>query len=438
MNREELKRKALAYIEQNKDLLMKYGSDLNSMPEPGYREKRTSAYVKKALEDCGLSVTDGIAVTGLKAKAEGKGRDINVALMGELDSLIMPQHKNADPKTGYYHGCGHHAQLTTVLGAAIGLQKSGVIRELDGSVTFLAVPAEEVIDLEYRSGLMEQGLIRNASGKHEFIARGQFEDIDMVLCSHAYGGGTGPHAWQGHSWNGVLQKKVQYLGKSAHAGLAPEQGINALEAAVCGINAINALRQRFPEKDHVRVHYIITKGGESHNVVPDDVRLDMGVRASTVETMFLVNEEVNRALQLAGEAVGAKVVIHDLGFSLPCHQNGELGQIYLENARGILGDENVTDANGVHRCSSTDCGDVASLIPLIHPYFGGFAGTPHGEDFEVTDPYAAYVVPAKIAAATVIDLLYDNAEKARTIKENFRPVFGSAEEYAAFRREHET
>lgn len=437
MEKQELKQRAVSYIEEQKERLIGYGEALYAMPEPGYREYRTSSYVKKVLTDLGLNIQDKIAITGLKAKAEGKEHKANVGLMGELDALIMPGHKKAYPETGYYHGCGHHAQLTTILGAGIGLLESGVIRELDGDITFLAVPAEEVIELEYRGDLIRQGLIQHAGGKDEFIELSQFDGIDMVLCSHAYGGGAREHIWQGHSWNGILQKKVQFIGKSAHAGLAPEQGINALEAAVCAINAINALRQRFPEKDHVRVHYIITKGGESHNVVPDDVRLDMGVRASTAEMMFRVNDEVNKALRLAGESVGAKVVIRELGFSLPCHQDEALGALYRNNAALILGEENVTDARGDHRCSSTDCGDVASLIPLIHPYFGGFSGTPHGGDFEVIDPYAAYVVPAKIAVCTVIDLLYDGAKEALKIKENFRPIFDSTEAYKAFRAAHE-
>jgi len=430
--KEELKAAALSCIEDHKDELMAIGRKFYSMPEPGYREVKTSAYMKECLESCGLKVRDGIALTGLKAKAEGRSHKANVCIMGELDSLIAPTHKKSDPETGYFHGCGHHAQLMTVLGAAKGLAESGLIRELDGDVTFIAVPAEEVIELEYRNSLIAEGKISYVSGKQEMIRLGEFDDVDMVLMSHIMGHTAGPASWCGHSWNGVLHKTVRYTGVGAHAGLAPERGINALEAAITGLNAVNALRERFHDNDHVRVHYIITKGGDSPNIVPDDVRLEFGIRAATVDAMTNANDLVNKALRLGGEAVGAGVEINDYGFYLPCHQAKELGELYLKNAKAVLGEEAVHDAFGEHRCSSTDCGDVASILPMIHPYFGGAVGVPHGLDFDIVNDYAAYVVPAKLAAATVIDLLYDGAGEALKVKENFRPDFKNKEDYLAY------
>ena len=432
MNKETLKKDAAAYIESHREELISHGRHLYSIPEPGYRETKTAAYAKQVLESCGLNVRDHVALTGLKAKAEGNAHDINVAVMGELDSLIMPSHAKASEGTGYFHGCGHHAQLTCVLGVAIGLIRSGIFRELDGDVTFIGAPAEETIEMEYRERLIAEGKVRYASGKQELLSLGELDDVDMILMSHIMGHTSEAKSWVGHSWNGIVHKTVRYTGKGAHAGLAPERGINALEGALCGMNAINAMRERFDDKDHVRVHYIITKGGDSPNIVPDDVRMEFGVRAATVEAMTQANDRVNAALRLGGESVGAGVEIRETGCYLPCHQCRELGDIYLRNAVDLLGAENVTDSFGEHRGSSTDCGDVASLKPLIHPYFGGAVGVPHGLDFDIVNDYAAYVVPAKIAAATVIDLLCDGAEKAKAIKRNFRPAFASTEEYLAY------
>lgn len=90
MEKQILKEKALAYIEQNKDYLMQIGQKLYDMPETGFREYETSAYVTQILKECGLDVTNGLAITGLKATAKGRKSEANVALMGELDALIMP------------------------------------------------------------------------------------------------------------------------------------------------------------------------------------------------------------------------------------------------------------------------------------------------------------------------------------------------------------
>ena len=432
MEKQLLKEKALAYIEQNKDYLMQIGQKLYDMPETGFREYETAAYVTQILEECGLDVTGGLAITGLKATAKGRKSNANLALMGELDALIMPSHPHCHPTRGTFHGCGHHAQLTTILGAALGLVKSGLISLLDGDLTFIGVPAEEVIEQDFRKALRDEGKLFFLSGKQEMVRLGVFDDVDMVLCSHVMGHKAEPYCWAGHSWNGVIFKTVRFTGKGSHAGLAPDQGINALEAALCGMNNINAMRESFRDDDHVRIHYIITKGGDSSNIVPDDIRMEFGVRAASVPAMMQVDKRVDAALRLGAEAIGAGINITNSGMDMPCHQNRMLGDVYLQNAREILGQDKVEDVFGHHRGSSTDCGDVASLIPLLHPYFGGFVGSPHANEFDIADPYAAYVVPAKIAAATAIDLLWDDAALARQLKEAFTPAFPSKEAYLEY------
>ena len=174
MTREELKARAVQAVEDAKDELIAIGRKLQSMPEPGYREVKTSGFLAEQLRKCGLAVEQGLALTGLRAKAEGRHAEagekrINIAVMGEMDSLIMPKREGADPVTGAFHGCGHHAQLTTVIGTAFALARTGLIKELDGDVTFFGVPAEESIEAEYRKGLVREGKIRFTTGKAELI-----------------------------------------------------------------------------------------------------------------------------------------------------------------------------------------------------------------------------------------------------------------------------
>jgi len=54
---------------------------------------------------------------------------------------------------------------------------------------------------------------------------------------------------------------------------------------------------------------------------------------------------------------------------------------------------------------STDMGDIAHLMPAIHPYAVGSRGQGHGNDWQIADPYIAYVLPAKLMALTAVDLL---------------------------------
>ena len=104
----------------------------------------------------------------------------------------------------------------------------------------------------------------------------------------------------GKSSNGFVGKTVQYIGKTAHAANAPHEGINALNAACLGIMGINALRETFKEDDMVRVHPIITKGGDLVNNVPSDVRMELYVRArpSTASTAVFTRRS-KRAARLS-------------------------------------------------------------------------------------------------------------------------------------------
>lgn len=429
----KLKQRALAAINARRRDLVDIGNALFEIPETGFREHHTAAYVKRQLETLGLQVRDGIAITGLKTKAAGKCHDRCVGIMGELDALVLPNHCHADPKTGYGHACGHHAQLVMVLGTAMGLIESGVMQELDGDVAFLAVPAEEAVELEFRKQLVDEGKLHFMGGKQEFIRLGVFDDIDAVLCSHL---STTPNARfrYGQSYNGVVHKSVRFIGKSAHAGMAPHLGINALQAAVNAINNVNGLRETLPQDQSPRIHYIITKGGDSPNIIPDDVRMEFGVRAATAEFMMDLNDRVNRAIRAGAMAAGAQVEIDDHGAYQPTYQDERLTRVFVENAAALVGSENLIDASNLHRGSSTDVGDVASLVPTIHTNFDGAVGAPHTAEFDVADPEFAYVEIAKVMAMTVIDLLAEGGTVLDDIKSKYKPTFANKEAHMQYYR----
>ena len=72
---------------------------------------------------------------------------------------------------------------------------------------------------------------------------------------------------------------------------------------------------------------------------------------------------------------------------------------------------------------STDIGDLGSIMPVIQPTMGGFNGAAHSKDFEIADEEAAYMIPAKVMAMTVVDLLWDGAAEAENVKKGYNPPF---------------
>lgn len=136
--------------------------------------------------------------------------------MGELDSIIVPDHPDADPETGAAHACGHNAQIANLLGVAYGLVESGIMSELDGNVALMAVPAEEYVEVEYRLALKEQGKIEFLGGKPELVRLGAFDDISMAMLTHQASRESGKLS-VGAETNGCVVKMITYIGKAAHA-----------------------------------------------------------------------------------------------------------------------------------------------------------------------------------------------------------------------------
>lgn len=414
MDLDNYKKNVCKIIDKNKEELISLGEKILTNPELGFKEEKTAKLIKETFEKIGIKYKDKLALTGIKATISGRKKSPNIAILGEMDAVISPNHPFVDKKTGAAHACGHHTMITNLLGVGIGLINSGVMKDLDGSVTLIAVPAEEYIEIEYRKNLLRQGKINFLGGKQELIQLGEFDDIDMAMMFHPAPNTPNRVIYTNLSMNGFIGKMVRYIGKGSHAGAAPEKGINALNAAMLGLQAINSLRETFRDDDCIRVHPIITKGGEGVNIVPSEVKIESYVRAKNIDILIETNKKINRALEAGAMAIGANIEIEDLPGYMPMISNELMTKIFINNASEIIGKENVHEIP-IHSSGSSDMGDVTQIIPGIQPMIGGFEGELHSKTFKITDKEMAYIIPAKIMAMTVIDLLYNNASFAKKV-----------------------
>ncbi|MEA5091101.1 N-acetyldiaminopimelate deacetylase [bioreactor metagenome] len=426
MDKEKLKQKVCATIDSNVAKIAAYAEDVAKEPELGFKEIKTAAKMAAVFDELGIEYRAGLAITGVKGRVHGGKKGPTIAVIGELDAIGCADSLLANPLTGAAHACGHNIQQAAMIGAAYGLVKSGVLADLAGDVVFFGVPAEEYVELDYRKHLRAEGKLHFLHGKGELIYLGEFDDIDMAMQIHSDKNMPKPTVSIGQSSNGFVGKTVQYIGKTAHAADAPDQGINALNAAMLGLMGINALRETFREKDVIRVHPIITKGGDLVNSVPSDVRVETYVRAKTMEAMEATNIKIDAALRAGGAAIGAKVIIDTLPGQLPLICNNTLNNLFVDNAK--IANPKVEIKDSGHFSASTDMGDVSHLMPVIHPFIGGTTGLLHTKDFCVVDFDAAAILPAKTFAMMIIDLLADDGMQAKAILAEHKPVL-SKEEY---------
>ena len=433
---EELKRAACAAIDRHSDEIIAVSKDILDHPEPGYSEYRTARVVAEQFARLGVKFRAGLALTGLKGAVQGGGGSgPRVAIIGELDSLIVNGHPHAAEDTSAAHACGHHCQIGMMLGAVAGLMQPEVLGELSGEIVPFAVPAEEFIEVARRLDLREEGKIEFMGGKQELIKLGEFDDVDIAMMCHT-ASDMGAHAFAiGGTSNGHVVKYVRFTGRGAHAGSSPHLGINALNAATFALQAINANRELYRDQDTVRIHGIMTKGGEAVSAVPADVRLEWRVRSGTPEAVVRNSDIVDRCFRSGALAVGGSVSITNIPGYLPMRHDQHLMDVFRGNAVGLL-DENkvLVMPPSRNRGGSTDMGDLSHILPSVHPYTAGAEGPGHSSEYLVTDYRQAVVNPAKIMAMSVIDLLSDNATKARQVTSSFRPAM-TRTSYLNFQRQ---
>ncbi|MBU8730823.1 M20 family metallopeptidase [Cytobacillus oceanisediminis] len=352
----ELKEAIKKNVEGNKELYLSASHQIHATPEIGNEEFFASGLLSGILEKEGFEVERAVAghETAFLARKKSDKPGPSIAFLAEYDAL-----------PGLGHGCGHNIIGTTSVAAAIALSK--VIDETGGEAVVFGTPAEE-------GG-------PNGSAKGSFVKHGLLEGIDAALMVH-----PSNHTRLTSSSLAVDPLDFEFIGKPAHAAASPEEGINALDAVIQLFNGINALRQQL--KDDVRIHGIITHGGDAPNIIPEYAKARFFIRATTRTSLNEVTRKVKAVAEGAALATGAKLNV--IAFQNEV-DNLLLNKTYDQVFKEVIEDLGETvvegDRDGI---GSTDAGNISQVVPTIHPYIKIGA-----------DDLVAHTVPFREAAASV-------------------------------------
>ena len=423
MNISEIKDKIEQILCESSEEIIEIGETILNNPELGYREQKTSEYIRRVFDELDISYSYPHAVTGVKAKLKGKKEGYNICIIGEMDAVKCAGHPY-EGELSAAHACGHNAQIAAMIGTAIVLKRSGIMSELCGDVTFMAVPAEEFIELDYRNQLKKDGRIKYFGGKQQLIYEGAFDDVDIAMMIHAQGQEENPKMYVRGNNLGFVAKTITYKGKAVH-GSTPFDGVNALNAAALSILGIHSNRETFREEEKIRIHPIITKGGDVVNSVPDEVCVDTYVRGATLDAIKKGSAVVERSVSGACCMIGAEYDINDIPGYLPLVESLELSEVFEGVSKEVLGAKNIVYGQPI--TGSSDIGDLSHLIPTIQPSVGGFTGTLHSKEFMVSNKTTVYIKAVEILAKTTAELLYDDAKKAEYVKNSFNQKMTKAE-----------
>ncbi len=401
-------------------------------PQTGYTEWQAHEYLKEKFEALGYELTPAGDIPGFIADVDTGRPGPKVVIFGELDALEQKGHPCA--VDGMAHSCGHNAQGAALLGIAMALKAPGALDGLCGSIRLCAVPAEEMIQLSFREELRKKGTIRYMGGKPEFMARGLLDGVDIAMMVHAAGGDTKENPFDfscGKGQNGCMAKTIVYKGRAAHAGGAPHHGINAEYAATLGLSACNALRETFPDRDHIRFHPILMGAQCAVNIIPDEMRIESYVRGATQQAIIRENRKINRALAGAALAMGAQVELHDRPGYAPEYHDPALMKLTEECCATLVGRQHVRFNYEDWGMASSDFGDITSVMPGVQFHATGAVGIGHGVNFAIAEPERLCLNAAKAQLLLAEALLCEDACAAKKIIAEYKPAYASIPEYLA-------
>lgn len=383
------------HLEQHSASYIAVAKSIFARPETGNNEYFASEQLTQLLAEQGFAVTRNVAghETAFYAVKASSKPGPTIAFLAEYDALI-----------GIGHACGHNLIGTTSVAAAITL--SQVLEQTGGRVVVLGTPAEE-------GGLAGPGGPKG-NVKKRFVEAGLLDYVDVALMVHPSGK---TRLTESTLANNHLY--FHFYGKPSHAASAPHEGINALDALVLLYNGISVLRQQLP--DGVRVHGIITNGGQAPNVIPEYASAHYYIRADSRELVESLEPKLRAIAEGVALATGARVEIdHQIGprdFKL----NPALDAVLLEEFRAA-GEQ--VDLSPQRNKVSTDAGDISHAVPTAHPWLKIgpddliFHTVPFREAANSERGYQALLIGARVLARTGLRLLID-ADALQAVKADF-------------------
>lgn len=304
-------------------------------PEIGEEEYISSKYLVDKIKEYGFDTTYPYCNIDTAFRAElGDNDGPTIAFLAEYDAL--PGYgENKEPA----HACGHNWIAASTLGACMVLSK--LKENFKGKIVLMGTPAEET-----------------TGGKCDLVKAGAFDDIDVCYQMHI-------EAFNNINCKALAIDSIEFSfrGVAAHAASHPHMGVNALDAVQLTFAGINALRQHV--KSDVRIHGIVSNGGEAPNIVPEKASCKFYIRASERSYLDEVTKNVINCAKGAELMTGAKLSYRYFENSFDNIVNNKALQDITKNNLIEVGITDILEGKD-GPVGSTDIGNVSQVCPTMY------------------------------------------------------------------------
>jgi len=420
------KRLAFDVIERNQRAIALTGDSIFYFGELGNQEYESAALMSGLLEKEGFAVERGMSGFPTSFLATfGSGAPV-IALHTEFDANPdnSQQPGVAEPRPiteGAPGHCeGHNVNAAVLIGAAIAIKRAMEAGGLKGTLKVLGAPAEEqVLSRPY------------------FVRDGYFDDVDIALHPH-----IGPELSVGYGLqqSALISATFTFHGETAHAGVAPWKGRDALDAVVLMDMGLAQYREHMAPTS--RLHRAITEGGLQPNVVPKRASIWWYFRDPTAEGAEKLFEHAKKVAEGAalmtnctwehrvlsavwptrGNRTVAETVRHNMeavGHPEWSAEEDALARKLQERAgvavEGLRAQLPPFRGEAVQRPSANDGGDVSWKVPMVKFYYPanipgiGFHHWAAGVALATSIAHKGAVSGAKVLAASALDFFTDPA-----------------------------
>jgi len=416
----------IKWVDENAKHIADISYKLWEYSEVGLKEFKSSDLLVNELEVNGFKVARGLAgmpTSFVGTFVHGTGKPV-IGVLAEYDALPNG------------HTCGHNLFGAGSISAAIALKQAMLRNNLNGTIKLFGTPSEDT-----------------HGGKVWMAREGVFDGCDVMLDWHPYF-----KNYASYGSNLAVQiVEVDFKGRSSHAGRSPEQGRSAVDGLMIASMGLEFLREHMIEP--MRIHYIVSGGGQAVNVVPDSAQLKIGIRGPTMQDIIDLRSReggIDDCIRAGALASGTDVTTQVVGgfYSMLPNKTGAF--LLHENLKAIeppkftkeeeefvqsitkkynmsLGklDSKIHEPESELTKASADTGDVSYIAPLLHLRTACSAVDSPGHHPINKDQYGTSIgwkgtiYAVKVLGCTGIDLLTDEA-KLRAIKNEFQEKTKSA------------
>ena len=356
---------------------------LHQIPELGFEEYKTSAYIADVLAAAGYQVTREVNnTTGIVAVLDSGKPGPTLALRADMDALghiIDGQHVAR-------HTCGHDGHSTVVLTTAQEVMAEGLVK--NGKLKFIFQPAEEL-----------------GTGAIALTEGGVLDDVDMLLGFHLRPLEECPlgQAVPAMYYSASATVEVMFHGKAAHAA-RPHLGVNALDAAAHAVQAVNGIHLAPSLTWSAKATRFLCDAGVT-NSIPDKALVCWDLRAAENEAMDVLKPQVLRAIESSAAAYGARADIRVLKEMPAAIIHDEATEVIARGIRRVFGETGLTAPKSTP--GSEDFFHYLRLRPQIKGGFWGLGAnlTPGLHHPEMHFDRDALALGVKVFKACVQDVL---------------------------------